>query len=607
MFTLAGGVPAAPAGGQCGPAADAGRDRHGLRRGGAARRRSSGRWRRLAARAGGWRRGVTLSPAEAAQAGTGGQSGRGAADVRSSCSAIRISGYEALAEAFPELASAGSARSGSSWSGMRGTRRTSRGRRRTSRGCSGTRACVLPQALDYAAIGGLSNELRGKLALVRPETPRPGGADRGNDAGGADADPDAGAAGAGGARGVMSAPATVAAVQAVCDVSRETIERLEIHHALLEKWNPRINLVSKASVTHAWRGISPTRRSSGGCDRRGRGCGWTLASGAGFPGLVIAAIAAEQAPELVGAAWSRATSARRRSCARPPGRLDSSVVVHDERIEDLPPQGADVVSARALAPLDVLLGYAEKHRRPGGIGLFPKGETVHKEIADAASHWRFDHNIHPSLTEARGGDSGNRSDRSCLKPGPARTSSPSPTRRAASARPPRRSTSARRWRRCGHRVLVIDLDPQGNASTGLGIARCRPRLHLLRSAVQRRAGGAADVRDRGAEPADHPGDTGSQLGGRRYGVGRQAAAQDAGGSGDGPRGCPRAGLYPDRLPAVAQPADDQRAGGRRFGAGAAAVRVLRARGPVAADADGADGAGELESAAQDTRYCVDHV
>ena len=62
---------------------------------------------------------------------------------------------------------------------------------------------------------------------------------------------------------------------------------------------------------------------------------------------------------------------------------------------------ADVVSARALAPLATLLAMSEKHRRPEGIGLFPKGASVHKEIADAGVHWRFDHVIHPSLTDPR--------------------------------------------------------------------------------------------------------------------------------------------------------------------------------------------------------------
>ncbi|HVH03672.1 MAG TPA: 16S rRNA (guanine(527)-N(7))-methyltransferase RsmG, partial [Amaricoccus sp.] len=67
----------------------------------------------------------------------------------------------------------------------------------------------------------------------------------------------------------------------------------------------------------------------------------------------------------------------------------------------LPAQGADVVSARALAPLSELLSAAEIHRRPGGLGLFPKGETVHKEIAEASVRWRFDHKLVPSLTNPR--------------------------------------------------------------------------------------------------------------------------------------------------------------------------------------------------------------
>ena len=75
------------------------------------------------------------------------------------------------------------------------------------------------------------------------------------------------------------------------------------------------------------------------------------------------------------------------------------VTVLDARIEDLPPQSADVISARALAPLATLLGMTEKHRRPEGTGLFPKGATVQNEIAEAARHWRFNHKIHTSLTD----------------------------------------------------------------------------------------------------------------------------------------------------------------------------------------------------------------
>ena len=76
-----------------------------------------------------------------------------------------------------------------------------------------------------------------------------------------------------------------------------------------------------------------------------------------------------------------------------------AVTIHCARIEALPPQGADVVSARALAPLGELLAHAQKHSRAGGIGLFPKGAAVHKEIADARARWRFDHRIHQSRTD----------------------------------------------------------------------------------------------------------------------------------------------------------------------------------------------------------------
>jgi 16S rRNA (guanine527-N7)-methyltransferase len=190
------------------------------------------------------------------------------------------------------------------------------------------------------------------------------------------------------------------AVEAVGDVSRETLSRLEVHLALLEKWNRRINLVSRGSLPEAvtrhyadsaqlWR-LAPT----------GARVWLDLGAGAGFPGLVVAAIAAEASPTLE----VRLVESDLRKAAFLRAAVDAMrvrVTVLDCRIESLPPQDADVVSARALAPLGVLLEYVENHSRSGGIGLFPKGETVHKEIEAAAEGWRFEHQIHPSLTEPR--------------------------------------------------------------------------------------------------------------------------------------------------------------------------------------------------------------
>jgi 16S rRNA (guanine527-N7)-methyltransferase len=184
------------------------------------------------------------------------------------------------------------------------------------------------------------------------------------------------------------------------DVSRETLARIEIHVALLRKWNPRINLVAPSTLPEVWtRHVADSAQlwASRPPDAR---LWLDLGAGAGFPGLVIAALARADAPGLM---LRLVESDQRKAAflstvAREAGL---PVQVFAERWDRLPAQGADVVSARALAPLSELLSAAEIHRRPGGLGLFPKGETVHKEIAEASVRWRFDHKLVPSLTNPR--------------------------------------------------------------------------------------------------------------------------------------------------------------------------------------------------------------
>jgi len=190
------------------------------------------------------------------------------------------------------------------------------------------------------------------------------------------------------------------AIGAQARVSDITLDRLVQFEQLVQKWNPTINIVARSTIGDLWdrhildsiqlfRCASPDQQS------------WVdLGSGGGFPGIVVAILAAELMP---GMHVSLVESDRRKGvflgeCIR---QLGLSAAVHSCRIEDLAPQSASVVSARALAPLHVLCGYAFRHVQPGGICAFLKGASVDAEIADAEKIWRFDLDRVPSVTDSR--------------------------------------------------------------------------------------------------------------------------------------------------------------------------------------------------------------
>lgn len=183
------------------------------------------------------------------------------------------------------------------------------------------------------------------------------------------------------------------------DVSRETLDRLSAYHDLLRKWGARINLVARGTLDEAWTrhfldsaqllDLAPPEARLW-CD---------LGSGAGFPGLVVAIIAAETRPairvRLIEADLRKAEFLR--TVIRTTG-ISADVVA--ERIESAAPCGAEVLSARALAPLADLLVMAERHLAPGGTCLFPKGARYAQEVAEALESFTFHCDEYPSKTGA---------------------------------------------------------------------------------------------------------------------------------------------------------------------------------------------------------------
>jgi 16S rRNA (guanine527-N7)-methyltransferase len=173
------------------------------------------------------------------------------------------------------------------------------------------------------------------------------------------------------------------------DVSRETTGRLQALLDLVEKWTPRINLVSRSTMDQAWQRhvvdsaqlwlqVSPIKGS------------WLdIGSGGGFPGLVIAILAQELAPEL---RVTLVESDQRKAVFLREATRQIGVSAHVicDRIETLAPLATDFVSARALSSLTDLLGHVDRHMRPEGVALFLKGRTVEVEIAAARLAWHFD-------------------------------------------------------------------------------------------------------------------------------------------------------------------------------------------------------------------------
>nr|WP_045685834.1 16S rRNA (guanine(527)-N(7))-methyltransferase RsmG [Roseovarius sp. BRH_c41] len=182
------------------------------------------------------------------------------------------------------------------------------------------------------------------------------------------------------------------------DVSRETQERLKVYADLLVKWNPRINLVSKASLDQMW-----TRHFADSAQIYDLAPHpvehWVdLGSGGGFPGLVVAVLAQETgSPRRMTLIESDARKAAfLRVVVRETG---AAATVLNERIETAEPQAATVLSARALADLDGLLAFAERHLTAEGVALFPKGATWEIELKAAQRKWRFDYQLAKSVTE----------------------------------------------------------------------------------------------------------------------------------------------------------------------------------------------------------------
>jgi 16S rRNA (guanine527-N7)-methyltransferase len=184
-------------------------------------------------------------------------------------------------------------------------------------------------------------------------------------------------------------------------VSRETATRLDRLVDLLHQWQRTTNLVAASTLPKVWTRhvadsfqllrLAPQARH------------WVdLGSGSGFPGLVLACALAEYPDSEVHLVESQGKKcAFLREATR---TLGLPTTVHCERIESFVQnfaERADVVTARALAPLSTLCGYVEPLLKRGAQALLPKGQDVEAELTEASRYWNIAADLVPSQTDPK--------------------------------------------------------------------------------------------------------------------------------------------------------------------------------------------------------------
>jgi 16S rRNA (guanine527-N7)-methyltransferase len=189
---------------------------------------------------------------------------------------------------------------------------------------------------------------------------------------------------------------------ALTPVSRETVSRLDRYVALLLEWQAKTNLVASSTLPNLWtRHISDSLQLLSIAPKAKT---WIdLGSGGGFPGVVLACALAETPGASVHLVERIAKKAAfLREAIRVTGAPGA---VHLADIGDTVERFAglvDCVTARAVAPLHQLIGYADPLVKRGAKALFLKGQDVEAELTDATKYWKIEPKLHSSRTGGQG-------------------------------------------------------------------------------------------------------------------------------------------------------------------------------------------------------------
>ncbi len=183
------------------------------------------------------------------------------------------------------------------------------------------------------------------------------------------------------------------------NLSENVSDKLDCYVALLNEWQSKMNLVSSSTLPEVWtrhildsgqifKFVKPSDKMI-----------FDFGSGAGFPALVLAIMDENRLLDV------HCAESDGKKCQFLKAVIDEcglNVVVHNERIEKISVPPVDVITARALASLDKLMGYAFPFMSNKTRCLFLKGKKVPEEIKEAEKKWKFSTSVHSSLSSPEG-------------------------------------------------------------------------------------------------------------------------------------------------------------------------------------------------------------
>ena len=193
-------------------------------------------------------------------------------------------------------------------------------------------------------------------------------------------------------------PSDKATSLALTPVSHETEARLDAYVDLLLQWQAKTNLVASSTLPNLW-----TRHISDSLQLLTLAPGakiWIdFGSGGGFPGVVLACALAKTPGAMVHLVERNAKKAAfLREALQITGAAGTVHLAGIGDYVDSFPGPADCVTARAVAPLHQLVGFAEALVGQGAKALFLKGQDVEAELTEATKYWKVTPRLHASLT-----------------------------------------------------------------------------------------------------------------------------------------------------------------------------------------------------------------